>query len=283
MLNILLLSINFLLMMALPLLLATMIQRRLRPGWGLFGIGAVTFVASQVLHIPFNGLVLGSGLLPQETTGVANLLILAIFLGLSAGLFEEVARYLTYRFWARAARDWGSGLMLGAGHGGIEAILLGLMGGINWAVMLLVGRGGLQAVLPPETLAVVQTQYALLFDLPWTMTLLGALERVFALALHLACSLLVMQVLTRGQWGWLPAAIGWHGLLNAVVVFVNAQWGAIAAETALGLLSLGSLGIIWSLRRRPVEPEVEPLPEPPRPRLRPVELDEEAIERSRFL
>jgi len=281
--HMLLLSLNFLLMMAMPLVLATMIQRRRRPGWGLFGIGAVTFVASQVLHLPFNRLVLGAGLLPQDTAVVANLLILSIFLGLSAGLFEEVFRYLAYRFWAKTARDWGQGLMLGAGHGGIEAILLGLLGGINWAVMLLVERGGLRAVLPPETITAAQTQYAVLMDLPWTMTLFGALERVFALALHLACSLLVMQVLTRGQWRWLPAAIGWHGLLNAVVVFVNAQWGAVAAEAALGLLSLGSLGIIWKLRRPPVEPEPEPRPEPPRPRLRPAELDEEAIERSRFL
>ena len=187
MMHILLLSLNFLLMMAMPLVLATMIQRRRRPGWGLFGIGAVTFVASQVLHLPFNRLVLGAGLLPQDTAVVANLLILSIFLGLSAGLFEEVFRYLAYRFWAKTARDWGQGLMLGAGHGGIEAILLGLLGGINWAVMLLVERGGLRAVLPPETITAAQTQYAVLMDLPWTMTLFGALERVFALALHLAC------------------------------------------------------------------------------------------------
>jgi uncharacterized membrane protein YhfC len=283
MLSILLLAANYLLMMALPLALATLIQRRRRPGWGLFGIGAVTFVAAQLLHIPFNSLVLGSGLLPSEVTVVTNLLILSLFLGLSAGVFEEVARYLTYRFWAKTARDWSKGLMLGAGHGGIEAILLGLVAGINFAVLLVVQRGGLHAVLPPEALVELEAQYAYLFELPWYLMLFGALERVFALALHLAASLLVMQVLIRRQWRWLWAAIGWHALLNAVAVFVNTQWGAVPAESALGLLSLGSLAIIFGLRPPAMVPEPEPLPAPPPPRSRPAGLDDEALERSKYL
>jgi len=282
-LNILLLSLNYLLMMALPLLLASMIQRRLRPGWGLFGMGAVTFVAAQALHLPFNNLVLRSGLVPRDIAVVSNLLILSIFLGLSAGLFEEVARYLTYRFWARAARSWPQGLILGAGHGGIETILLGLLAGINFAVMLVVQRGGLQTALPPETITAVQQQYTAVFELPWYITLFGALERLFALALHLAASLLVMQVLVRGQWRWLLAAIGWHALLNAVVYFVNVQWGVVAAETALGLLSLGSLAIIFALRPPTAVPHPEPLPAPPPLRPRPADLNDEELERSRYL
>jgi uncharacterized membrane protein YhfC len=283
MLSILLLAANYLLMMALPLALATLIQRRRRPGWGLFGIGAVAFVAAQILHIPFNYLVLGSGLLPQDTAVVANLLLLSIFLGLSAGLFEEVARYLAYRFWARSARAWSQGLMLGAGHGGIEAILLGLLAGVNFAVLLVAQRGGLAAILPPEALAEATAYYALIFEMPRYLLLFGALERLFALALHLAASLLVMQVFVRGQWRWLFFAIGWHALLNAVAVFVNAQWGAVAAEVALGLLSLGSLAIIFGLRPPAMAPEPEPLPAPPPPRPQPARLDDEALERSKYL
>ena len=53
--------------------------------------------------------------------------VVAVFYGLSAGLFEEIARYLTYRFWLKDSQNWKSGLMFGAGHGGIEAMILGAL------------------------------------------------------------------------------------------------------------------------------------------------------------
>ena len=47
-------SLNALLMIAMPLALGVYLYRRLGAEWRLFGIGAVTFIASQVFHIPFN-------------------------------------------------------------------------------------------------------------------------------------------------------------------------------------------------------------------------------------
>ena len=61
-----LLVIKFLLMLAVPIFLARWIQQRYKPGWALFGMGAATFVLSQVGHIPFNLVVQRSGLLPGE-------------------------------------------------------------------------------------------------------------------------------------------------------------------------------------------------------------------------
>ncbi len=87
-------------------------------------------IFSQVLHIPFNALVnpvfnqFGFIALPLSLQNS----ILSVFLGLSAGLFEELSRYAMYRWWAKDARSWGKGLLAGAGHGGIEAILLGFSG-----------------------------------------------------------------------------------------------------------------------------------------------------------
>jgi uncharacterized membrane protein YhfC len=81
----------------------------------------VTFVVSQIGHIPFNWLILERWeLVPTDTAVLSSLIIFALFLGLSAGVFEEGARYLTYRFWAKEARTWGKGLMLGAGHGALR-------------------------------------------------------------------------------------------------------------------------------------------------------------------
>ena len=113
--NTVLLSINYALMILIPIVVAILIRRCTGAPWRLFFIGAVTFIASQVLHIPFNFVVQRSGLLPSDTTLMTNLLLYAAFLGLSAGVFEETARYLTYRFWAKDSRSWSRGLMLGSG------------------------------------------------------------------------------------------------------------------------------------------------------------------------
>ncbi len=92
--NTALLSINYALMILIPIVVAIFIRRRTGAPWRLFFIGAVTFIASQVLHIPFNAVVLRSGLLSTDTTVWSSLIIYAVFLGLSAGVFEETARYL---------------------------------------------------------------------------------------------------------------------------------------------------------------------------------------------
>lgn len=256
-------ALNFLLMIGMPIILARFIAARRGAAWSLFGIGAVTFVVSQIGHIPFNYLILQRWqLLPTDTAVPANLVIYALFLGLSAGIFEEGARYLTYRFWAKKARSWGQGLMLGAGHGGIEAILLGLSGLINVGALALIQRGMFVDAIPPEQMPLVQQQITAVFATPLPAILLGATERLFALCAHLAMSLLVMQLFVRGQIRWLGASILWHTLLNAVAVFAVVTWNAYVTEAIIGLFALFSVAIIFWLRTpEPIEPEIEPLPQ----------------------
>jgi len=278
-----LLSLNFLLMIAMPLALGWFIARRRGASWRLFGIGAVTFIAAQVFHIPFNFLVDRSGILPEDLSIVTNLVIVALFLGLSAGVFEEGARYLAYRYWARDARTWGKGLMLGAGHGGVESIIVGLLGGINFVALAAMRSGALLEQMPAEQLPLVEAQIEALFATPLHLALLGAVERIFALTAHLALSLMVMQVFTRGRIRWLLAAILWHTLLNAVAVFAINTWDAVVTEALIGVIALLSLGIIFWLREpEPIEEELEPLPEAgPAPPLA-AKVTEEALDRSRY-
>ncbi|MCP4421123.1 MAG: YhfC family intramembrane metalloprotease [Chloroflexi bacterium] len=275
-----LLALNFLLMLILPILLGRLIAARRRVGWGLFGIGAVTFILSQVAHIPFNWLILQQ----LKWVDTDNLPILALFLGLSAGTFEETARYLSYRFWAKDARSWGQGLMLGIGHGGIEAILLGVIGLINFTVLLGLKNGyfaGILATVPEDQLYLADEQINALFSVPASMALLGATERVYALMLHLSASLLVLQVFVRGQLRWLGAAIVWHAVIDTAVVYIVFTWGAVETEIVLGLLSFISVGLIfWLHQPEPVEKSLEPLPElvP----LEPVETTTESLSSSKY-
>jgi uncharacterized membrane protein YhfC len=252
--------LNGLLMIALPVVLAIFIRQRWGARWALFGMGAVTFVGSQIFHIPFNALVESSGILPEPAPGTLGLVIVALFYGLSAGVFEEVARYLTYRFWARDARTWSQGLMLGAGHGGVEAIVLGFLVLVNVLFLVVFQAGVFEALVPEEQAAQLSAQLAAMLDVPWYTTLIGTLERAFALAVHLALSLLVLQAFIRGSLGWLFAAIAWHALLDFVAVFAAAQWNIYVAEAGLAVLALASLALILALKPRtsPPMPAAEP-------------------------
>ncbi|MCA9954150.1 MAG: YhfC family intramembrane metalloprotease [Anaerolineales bacterium] len=277
-----LLALNFLLMILMPILLGRWIAAQRQVRWGLFGIGAVAFILSQVGHLPFNWLVLQQfGWFSPE-----NLLLYALFLGLSAGTFEGFARYLAFRFWATDARSWGKGLMVGAGHGGIEAILLGGIGLINFVILLGLKNGqfqGIMASIPADQLPLLDQQIDAMFGVPLWMALFGALERAFALLLHLAASLLVMQVFVRGQWCWLLAGIGWHALIDGTLVYVVVRLGPVWAEGVLGGLSVLSLAIIFLLHA----PEPTAVPLEPLPELKPVTLaappnNKEMLERSKY-
>ncbi|GJM40133.1 MAG: putative membrane protein YhfC [Ardenticatenaceae bacterium] len=276
----LLLLINFLLMIVMPILLGSWLSRRLNASWGLFAIGGVTFILSQVGHLPFNWLIL------QRLAWVDanNLILYAAFLGLSAGSFEGIARYLTLRFWAKKGRTWGSGMMVGAGHGGIEAMLVGIIGLINFTILLGLGEGyflGILASVPEDQLFLVDQQIEAMFGLPPAEALLGALERFFAILLHLSATLLVMQVFVRNQLRWLGAAILWHSLIDGVLVYVVVTQGVIMAETVLGVMSGISLVIIFWLRQpEPVEPELVPLPalEP----LSRIEISKDFLDQSKY-
>src|SRR3972149_48142 len=108
-------------MIAMPMALGAYLIRRYRSGWGLFLVGAVTFIGSQIFHIPFNAYVLNpllaSAGFGAETGPGLTLALAALLLGLSAGVFEEGARWLAYRFWIRRARTWPQGLAFGSGGG----------------------------------------------------------------------------------------------------------------------------------------------------------------------
>ncbi|HZD10926.1 MAG TPA: hypothetical protein VE553_06255, partial [Candidatus Binatia bacterium] len=68
-------ALDVLLMLVMPLALATFIARRLPAAWGLFGMGAATFVAAQLFHVPFNLLVQRSAVLPDPAASRANLVV----------------------------------------------------------------------------------------------------------------------------------------------------------------------------------------------------------------
>ena len=258
-------GLSALLMIILPIGVGWWWARKWGTRWGVFFAGGVTFIASQVVHIPFNGAVLNPLLTTMGWDPIGDIVSrywVAIIFGLSAGIFEEAARYIVYRWWMKDVRDWLEGVFFGLGHGGVEAIILGVLAGLSLFAALVYQSGDLEGVDPQQVLA-VNAQFDAYWALPWYDVMLAVVERISTLMIHVSLSLMVLQVFTRRNLLWLVVAIAWHALVDAVAVFGLYTWGAYWTEAAIGLMAAASFAIIWWLRPN-VPTEADPPDQAPR-------------------
>lgn len=176
-----------------------------------FFIGALTFFVSQILlRMPILQLWLANQswfmVLPIQNPWLYSLL-----LGFSASVFEEIGRYLAFRFLLKKNLRWFDGVVFGAGHGGIEAILLV---GINYIVMLFLYGG-----TPGDP----------------SMILFAGLERLSAMASHIGMSMLVLQSVRKRSPIYLVMALLIHGVMDSgigILQIYGFQTGAIEAFLA---------------------------------------------------
>ena len=226
-----------LLTIALPVGIMVFLHRR-GGTWRSFLTGAGAFVLFALILEPIlHGLVLRSG------AGAAiqgNIWLYGLYGGLAAGLFEETGRLLAFRSVLRKEQGRIAALSYGIGHGGIEAFLLvGLTMASNLVLGLSYASG---APLPQEAAAVAET----LLATPASLFLWSGLERLSAMALHLALSVLVFASVRTGKRWLFPAAILMHAAVNFAAVAANARL-PIAATEALVLL-LTALAALWAAR-----------------------------------
>lgn len=188
--------------------------------------GAATFFLSQmVLRVPLLGWLGG---LPQFTIfKITQPVLYAVFLGLTAGLFEEGGRYLAMRL-MRRHRGWGEGVMFGIGHGGLEAIWLV---GLN-SLLLLFTRGWQLPLIPA------------------TQIFPGGLERLFAMLFHIGLSVMVMRSVQYRRPLWLMAAVLLHAALDTGVVLMQ-QYGAGLWATEAVVAAAGLAFLAYTVLSKP--------------------------------
>ncbi len=287
-------STNALAMIGLPILLGVLFVKRLKVEWRLFLVGAVTFIASQVLHMPFNSFVLAPSLdrfnLSLAQTGLPFIGAVLAY-GLSAGVFEECARYLIYRAWLRKERSWREALMFGLGHGGAEAIIWGGLVAYSLIQAIALRGADLASIVSADRVADVAAQLEMYWNMPWYDALLGAVERVFALAVQISLAVLMLQAFTRKQVRWGVAAVLWHTLIDAGALLAAQYWGIYIAEGFVAAAAIISLVIILILRETPMDRkgsdsnQVDDPPPPaiPLPATEVEDITWEQVEDSRFV
>jgi uncharacterized membrane protein YhfC len=253
---------NFLGMILLPILLGFYLARRFNLSWKLFWFGALAFIGAQIVHIPvLYGLtaLFQTGVLPAPPPAWTTAFN-ALVLGLLAGLCETTARWVLYKFILKKARTWPEGLMVGAGHGGIEAIILGVLAGISFFAMFAL-RSSDPSVLgvPAEQIGLARMQVSAYWSAPVYLSLLGFVERIFAVCLHLSLSVMVLRSVTHRQPLWFWLAVLWHALVDGVAVYLLPVLEPLALEGVIGIFAVLSLGILFAMRP-PLTPARNDLP-----------------------
>jgi uncharacterized membrane protein YhfC len=240
---------------ALPFGIFLWLKKRYGVKWMLFGVGMLTFIASQVVHIPLLGAfnqILKLQLPPYDVSYPA-IFLEAAMLGLLAGLCEETARLVGYWVLKDRAKTFGSALTLGAGHGGIESIGVGI-------ALLFTFVANLLALHNNQPVGGITPQSAAaMFAYPWYVPLISLFERFTAVSLHITLSVMVWQAVTRRAWGWYLGAILYHALVDALAVALPQLGGSTyLLEGILGVLMLANLGALYRVHRRTGNaPEVE--------------------------
>jgi ABC-2 type transport system permease protein len=275
------------LMIVFPAAFAGALRRFSPAPWLLFGIGCLTFFASQAVHLPLNRWLADIGLLPAAAAADIPVVQTALIAGLSAGLCEELARAAGYALLRRFRPAWldlPGALMLGLGHGGLESMTFGavLTAATVGALIPLIGTDPGKLGLPADQLTTLQAQIAAFTGRPWN-GVYPLVERVIAVSAHVTFSLLVWKAFTgagfRRNGYYLPLAILYHAavdftavlgtrlfpdqpaLLEAVFaallvpgyVWAALQFRAYRKEHPAGAPRarlLGELGVLWTATRK---------------------------------
>jgi uncharacterized membrane protein YhfC len=163
----------------------------------------------------------------------------------AAAVFEETGRLIAFRFFTKRTGDAGTAVAYGIGHGGAEAIIVGALAQAQMMVFgLLLSSGKLQAAigakLPPATFAKLRDS---LIHLDFPTAIAGGIERVAAILLQVALSLLVWRAVERGDWRWFAAALLLHAGVDSTAALY--QRGALPLTVVEGIVFAVGLALLF--------------------------------------
>ena len=199
-----------------------------------FVIGAVTFVLfalilEQLLHYVM------VNRFGEALTG--NLILMAVYGGLAAGIFEEVGRFVSMNLFKKKALNKRNAFMYGVGHGGIEAILiLGLTSISNLVTSIKINQGTFEATLSGLDQQIKEQTMAQI-SLLWTTNpldfYLGGVERICAIVLHICLSYIVYKAVKEHKIYLVVLSIMIHALVDCITVIMAAYLSDYMIELVL--------------------------------------------------
>ena len=221
-----------------PILAAIVFYRKQKYFAGSVFTGAAVFFLFQiVLRIPIIQLVLPK---MEWYRMLRQSMRLRHVLGFTAGLFEEVGRYLAFTTVLKKHQDWKNAVAFGIGHGGIESILLvGFTYISNLMISIMINKGlydSLFAQNSQQSEALAQAK-ALLIETPSYMYLIAGVERILTFIIHIALSVLIMEGIRKKKGlQYLGLAIFLHMVIDSPVVILSGMGANVLFIELLALI-----------------------------------------------
>lgn len=184
-------------------------------------VGALIFILFQmVTRIPLLNYISTQEWYIKAST---NPWFLVLFLSLTAGLFEEVGRFLGFKLLLKGKLQWKNGIAFGIGHGGIESILLAGLAMINYIIYsVLINSGQFDTLIASQLpAATAEALRSALLTTPPPLFLLSGFERMLAITAHIGFSLVVLYGIINRKNIYLLYAILLHALLDAPIVLIG--------------------------------------------------------------
>jgi uncharacterized membrane protein YhfC len=218
----------------LPIILAIIIWKKFKVSWAIFFLGMVLFLVS-LARSPLNNYL--GGLLQAHFQGEIFLILLGAMSGLTAGLFEEGVRVLAIGVIIKP-RDYYKGIMYGIGHGGggEAMVFVGFSTLANFIIYKFFPN-----ILPINIVASIQSTV-------WWLPLVGTMERIFAIAIQIAFSVLIMYAFMSKKYYIIAVTILMHALVDFVAVYVNFKFGMWYSELSAFIFAVAGIIIIILLR-----------------------------------
>lgn len=219
--SIVIITIGLVLGLATPVILLVVFRKKYKCNIGAFFVGCgvmilLAFVLEKILHM----IVLAS---PIGNAIQTNIWLYGIYGGFAAALFEETGRFMAFRFVLKKKQnnDYNA-LMYGAGHGGIEMIVVMsvvMLNNLIYAVMINSGTMDQTiAMLPSAQQDAMNSVVTQLINASPLLFLVSPIERIAALVLQLSLSVLVwFAVKEKKNIVLFPIAMGLHMLVDGVL------------------------------------------------------------------
>jgi uncharacterized membrane protein YhfC len=208
--------IEILVTTALPIGVGYWLNKKKGVSWRVMSYGALAYFAMQfvitLLFVGFTALVENDILPLHDPTLRIAQVALSIVLGAVAGV---LIRWLGMKYFKEDLKNLQAAWGIGLGYGGMETIqLVGLpLISTFWTMMTNLNIDPATTSLSADVVAQLEE----LWQTPFYIPLAGSLERVGALVMHLAVTVLILQVFKRDNKWFLAAAMGVELLVNGLI------------------------------------------------------------------
>ncbi len=235
--------ISIIIEIGVPITLAVYMWKKNRTSWAIFFLGMILFLIS-LIRIPLNNLF--SSIIANNFSGDLVIILIGLFASLTAGIFEEGVRVLAFGAIIKP-RSYNKGIMYGIGHGGGgESMIFVAMSVLISFIIYRFFPG----ILPTSLLVQIA-------GVDWYIPLIGALERIFAIAIQISLSVLVMYAFLKRKYYFILISILYHMIIDFFSIYINYKFGILLSEISVFIFAVISVFIIYILRPRKEEIELK--------------------------